>query len=182
MAMIRFAYPAEIEIDEEGYHIVSFPDLPGARTAGADRAEALVEAEDCVTSYLEHHMAEKREIPNPSRPARGQAVIAPDPVVALKAALHQAMAREGLKPAGLARRLGIDNRQATRLLDPRHSSSAERLTAALKAMGRQVAITVSAANGRSDESRVARSVKPRELTAYGPPRGKTSKGRRKAVV
>lgn len=142
MTSTQFAYPINIEIDEDGRHVVSFPDLAGAHTDGADRAEALEEAADCLTSVLVHHMLDKRPIPPASRAARGQVVVCPDPVTALKAALHQALTAGGLRIADLARRLGISHRQASRLLDPRHGSTAERLTEALKALGKDVAISV----------------------------------------
>ena len=45
---VRLAYPAELSTDRDGRVLVQFPDIPEALTDGADRAEALREAKDCL--------------------------------------------------------------------------------------------------------------------------------------
>ena len=41
MVQTIFTYPVILEPDEDGRPVVTFPDLPGAVTDGADEAEAL---------------------------------------------------------------------------------------------------------------------------------------------
>jgi antitoxin HicB len=52
MARTPYSYPARLEPDEEGRLVVHFPDLPEALTDGADAAEALAEASDCLSTAL----------------------------------------------------------------------------------------------------------------------------------
>ena len=44
----RLIWPADLQRQEDGSILVSFPDIPEALTEGATEAEALVEAQDCV--------------------------------------------------------------------------------------------------------------------------------------
>jgi antitoxin HicB len=141
MARTLFSYPARLEPDEDGRLVVHFPDLPEALTDGADEAEALSEATDCLSTALAARIAGDEEIPPPSR-LRGQHWVAPDPTMALKAALHSALRARGMTVADLARRLGIDHRQAARLLDPCAASKLTSLDAALSALGYGIAIEV----------------------------------------
>lgn len=55
--------PAE---DKPGAYCVDFPDLPGCNTFGDSLAEALSNAKECLTSYLEVSVKDKEEIPSPS--------------------------------------------------------------------------------------------------------------------
>jgi antitoxin HicB len=66
--------------------------------------------------------------------------VAPEPTIALKAALYSALRARGITAADLARRLGIDDRQAARLIDPRAASKLTSLDAALSALGYTIAI------------------------------------------
>ena len=56
-------------------------------------------------------------IPDPSPVRRNQYQIAPDPTVALKAALQKAMRERKATAADLSRMLEIDHKEARRLLD-----------------------------------------------------------------
>ena len=137
-----YSYPARLEPDEEGRLVVHFPDLPEALTDGADEAEALSEAADCLSTALAARISIDEEIPSPSRLRRGQYLISPDPTMALKAALHNALRARQMTVADLARRLDIDYRQAARLVDPRAASKLTSLEAALSALGYAIAIEV----------------------------------------
>jgi hypothetical protein len=78
MREIRYAYPARLRRGEDGRFVVSFPDLPEALTDGATLAEALMS-----------RIVDGEAIPAPSPRKAAQRLIAPDPTVALKAALHR---------------------------------------------------------------------------------------------
>jgi len=62
--------------------------------------------------------------------------------MALKAALYSALRARKMTIAELARRLGIDDRKAARLVDPRAGSKLTSLEAALSALGYAIAIEV----------------------------------------
>jgi antitoxin HicB len=116
--------------------------LPEALTDGADTAEALTEATDCLSEALAGRINRGEEIPLPSRLRRGQHWVAPDPTMTLKAALYGALRARKMTVADLARRLDVDDRKAARLIDPRAASGLASLEAALSALGYAVAIEV----------------------------------------
>jgi antitoxin HicB len=142
MTRTPYRYPARLEPDEEGRLVVYFPDLPEALTDGADEAEALTEASDCLSTALAARIVNDEDIPTPSRLRHGQYLVAPDATMALKAALYSALRDRKMTVADLAHRLGIYDRKAARLIDPRAASGLTSLEAALSALGYTIAIEV----------------------------------------
>jgi antitoxin HicB len=140
LATDRYGFPARLAPDEEGRLVVHFPDLPEALTDGADEAEALAEAADCLSEALAGRINRGEDIPPPSRLRRGRHWVAPEPTIALKAALYSALRMRRMTVADLARRLDIDARKAARLIDPRAASRLNDLEVALSALGYAIAI------------------------------------------
>jgi len=140
LATGRYGFPARLEPDEDGRLVVHFPDLPEALTDGADETEALAEAADCLSEALAGRINRGEDIPPPSRLRRGRHWVAPEPTIALKAALYSALRTRRMTVADLARRLDIDARKAARLIDPRAASRLNDLEVALSALGYAVAI------------------------------------------
>jgi antitoxin HicB len=140
LATGRYGFPARLQPDEEGRLVVHFPDLPEALTDGADEAEALAEAADCLSEALAGRINRGEDIPPPSRLRRGRHWVAPEPTIALKAALYSALRTRRMTVADLARRLDIDARKAARLIDPRAASRLNDLKVALSALGYAIAI------------------------------------------
>lgn len=131
---MRYAYPVVLTPDDDGRVVASFPDVPEALTDGEDEAEALAEAQDALVSALAGYVHEKRPIPRP-QPVRHRSVVLVPAHVAAKLALYQAMQRQEIRNVELARRLGVTETVARRLVDPDHASRIERLEAALTALG-----------------------------------------------
>jgi antitoxin HicB len=130
------AWPATLIADDQGRIQVRFPDFPEALTDGADDAEALAEAADCLAEAVAARIADDEDLPAPSRPRRGMHVVPLPPLLAYKAALFGAMRQGRISKSELARRLGIDEKDVRRLVDPRYrGSKVERLHAALMACG-----------------------------------------------
>ena len=142
MGIGRYGFPARLEPDEEGRLVVHFPDLPEALTDGADKAEALAEAADCLSEALAGRINLGEDIPPPRRLRRGLHWVAPDPTMALKAVLYSALRARKMSVADLAHRLGIDDRKAARLVDPRASGRLSSLESALSSLGYSIAIEV----------------------------------------
>jgi antitoxin HicB len=140
LATGRYGFPARLQPDEEGRLVVHFPDLPEALTDGADEAEALAEAADCLSEALAGRINRGEDIPPPSRLRRGRHWVAPEPTIALKAALYSALRTRRMTVADLARRLDIDARKAARLIDPRAASRLNDLEVALSALGYAIVI------------------------------------------
>jgi antitoxin HicB len=139
-----FRYPATLETDQEGRVLVRFPDLPEALTDGADLAEALAEAVDCLTEALASRIVDGEPIPPPmpALTAPDWRIISPSPTVALKAALYTALRHRDMTIADLAARLDVDWHQAARLIDPRRASKLTSLSAALGALGCEIQLSV----------------------------------------
>ena len=137
------AWPATLILDHEGRIQVRFPDFPEALTDGADEPEALAEAADCLAEAVAARIADHEDLPAPSPLRRGLHAIPLPPVLAYKAALFSAMRRDGLSKSELARRLGLDEKDVRRLIDPSYrGSKVERLHAALAACGIAAQITL----------------------------------------
>ena len=62
-----YNYPAEIECDEDGRYVVSFPDFGWGATDGATLEEALGEARDLLRELIATTMREGHGLPEPSR-------------------------------------------------------------------------------------------------------------------
>ena len=139
--MPTLAYPVTLETDSAGRVLVLFPDFPEAATDGADRAEALAEAPDCLQEAIAGRLARREPVPPPS-PARGRPTVVPGAIIAAKAALHTALRDAALTNTALADRLGVAEGEVRRLLDPRHASKIARLEAALGALGQRLEIAV----------------------------------------
>jgi antitoxin HicB len=142
MTRTPYSYPARLEPDEEGRFVVLFPDLPEALTDGADVAEALTEASDCLSTALAARIVNDEDIPPASRRRPGQYLVAPDAAMMLKTALYSALRARKITIAELARRLDVEDRKVARLIDPRAPSSLTSLETALSALGYAIAIEV----------------------------------------
>jgi antitoxin HicB len=140
--MFSFSYPAYFRPDSEGRPVVSFPDFPEAHTDGKDLREAIEEAIDCLGSAIAFRMAEKSEIPSPSRLKRGQRPIPVPLWIAGKLALYFAMRERGINKSELARRLGVRETVVRRMLNPDHATKSEKLQAALESLGKRIVLAV----------------------------------------
>ena len=134
-----YLYPVDVSIDEEGFHLVIFPDFPECATDGKTRAEALLEAADALEEAIAGRIFDKEDF-RVASPTQGRPVVAPGARIAAKAALYEAFRAAGISKAELARRLGVDKREVHRLLDPRHGSSLDRLDQAVRALDRRLVI------------------------------------------
>ena len=67
------------------------------------------------------------------------------PLLAAKTALYLAMREQGVNNTRLAKRMGCDEKEIRRLLDPRHGSKIERIDAALRQLDRRLHLQVTAA-------------------------------------
>jgi antitoxin HicB len=142
--MMRYAYPYELRPQPEGGFTVSFADVPEAITQGETEAEAAAMAEDALVTALSFYTDRAERLPSPS-PARGRPVAYVPPLVAAKLALHDAMLAAGISNVALARQLGTDEKTVRRLRNPLHQSRINQIDAALRLLGKRMAIVVEAA-------------------------------------
>lgn len=139
--MRDFSYPVLLTADEaDGGFVVSFPDLPEAITQGEGAADALAQAADALEEAVAGRLRRGDDIPAPSRPRHGQHTVPVPAQTAVKAALYLALREAGLSKVELAARLGCDEKEVRRLLDPRHPSKLPRLQAALAILGQRLVL------------------------------------------
>ena len=62
-----FNYPMEVERDEDGRFVVTFPDFGWGATDGATLEEALDEAKDLLRELIATTIREGQALPEPSR-------------------------------------------------------------------------------------------------------------------
>jgi len=139
----EYAYAVVLTPDHDaGGYVVTCPDLPEIVTQGEARADALEQAADAVEEAVAGRLRRGEEIPVPTAPVAGDEVVALRPVMAAKAALLQAMREVGVSQVGLASRLGCDEKEVRRLLDPHHPSKMPRLERALRMLGKTLVVRV----------------------------------------
>ena len=115
--------------------------VPEAATEGATREEAIANAGDALAVALLGRMADGEDVPAPDSAGDLTEYAAEiEPGAAAKLAFYIAFKSSGLRQAELARRLGKNEAEVRRLLDPHHVSKISSLGAAIKAMGRRLSV------------------------------------------
>jgi antitoxin HicB len=137
-----YAYRAVFEPGDESGLVVSFPDVPEAITQGEDRRDAIAQAEEALGLALLSYAQRGLPLPEGRAGARGLIEIAVAPDVAAKLAMLEAFAEAGVSKSELARRLGKDEKEVRRILDPFHPTKLGALIAALAALGRQLRVSM----------------------------------------
>lgn len=141
--MQRFTYPATLTPDaQDGGYIVTCRDIPEVVTQGESVEDALDAAEGALEAAIEMRIEDGMEIPVPSSKRRGEYLASLPVGTAMKAALYVSMREQNVSKADLARRLGLDEKEARRMLDPKHGTKVPALERALHALGKRVELVV----------------------------------------
>ena len=142
--MEPFRYAVRLEPAEEGGFVVTCRDLPQPVTQGEDLANALTEAADAMDEVFAAYMHGDLTLPAPSKKRKGEHVVSPPAETMVKAALYVAMKDAGISKVQLAKRLGVDEKEVRRLLDPQYGSKLPRIAQAVEALGRRLVIGLKA--------------------------------------
>jgi antitoxin HicB len=134
----RFA-PAE----EDGY-TVTFRDIPEAITQGDTLDEARAMAADALLTAMDFYFEDRRPVPAPSPRRKGEEVVGLPASVAAKVLLLNEMVRQQVKASELARRLDTSPQVVNRLIDLRHATKIDAIDAALRALGRELEVSIAA--------------------------------------
>ena len=78
--------------------------------------------------------------PAPTKAKRRERLVSPPAETVAKAALHVAMREAGISKVQLAKKLGVDEKEVRRLLDPHYGSKLPRIADAIDALGRRLVI------------------------------------------
>lgn len=138
--MDRFEYAVLLTPAEEGGFVVSCRDLPQIVTQGEDVASALKEASDAMDEVFAAYMKGGLEFPPPRKVERNEHFVSPPAETMAKAALYVAMKEAGISKVQLAKRLGVDEKEVRRLLDPHYGSKLPRISQAIELLGRRLVI------------------------------------------
>ena len=84
-----YSYPADVERDEDGRFVVTFPDFGWGATDGASPDEALTEARDLLRELIATTIREGKDLPEPSRASKRQLPVVPPMQIAMKAPLQE---------------------------------------------------------------------------------------------
>jgi antitoxin HicB len=144
--MKAYAYRAMFEPgDRRGNIVVTFPDVPEVVTQGRGEADARTMAEEALGLILLTYPERGMPLPKPRAKGRKLVEILVAPDVAAKLAVLESFASARISKSELARRLGKDEKEVRRILDPRHSTKLPALTAALRALGKRLVVGVAEA-------------------------------------
>ena len=141
--MRTFVYRARFERGEKrGVTVVSFPDVPEAITEGRGETDVMTQAQGLA---LLTHLARNLGLPKSRARGSGLVPIAVEPAIAAKLAFLDAFRQAGIGKSEFGRRIGKDEKEVRRLLDPKHATKLSTLTEALRVLGQQLIIGVEAA-------------------------------------
>lgn len=143
--MERFEYAVTLTPAEEGGFVVTCRDLPQLATQGEDVADALSEASDAMDEVFAAYMRGKLDFPTASKARRGEHRVAPPAETVAKAALYVAMKDAHVTNMQLAKKLGVDEKEVRRLLDPHYASKLPRIAQAVAMLGKRLVIGLEAA-------------------------------------
>jgi antitoxin HicB len=144
VVMQPFVYHARFEPGDERGIVVTFPDVPEAITEGDNEVEARDMAEKALALALLSYPMRGKPLPAPASQGGGLVPIIVAPEDAAKLAVLDAWRHAGVSKSVLARRLGKDEKEVRRILDPMHSTKLSVLEAALRALGRRLVISTEA--------------------------------------
>jgi len=151
-----FIYLARFERGEHHGIVVSFPDVPEAITQGDDEADAYTQAEEALGLALLTYPARGLPLPHARKRGAGLVPVAVDPEVAAKLAVIEAVRTAGISKSEFARRIGKDEKEARRILDPRHPTKLTTLAAALRKLGQRLVIAVEPITDRDQANVLSR--------------------------
>lgn len=141
--MQRFTYPIALTADTtDGGYVVACRDVPEVVTQGESIEDAITEAEGALEAAIEMRIEDGMDIPMPTTKRRGERLAGLPVGTAMKAALYMSMREQNVSKAELARRLGLDEKEARRMLDPKHGTKIPALEKALHALGKRIELVV----------------------------------------
>lgn len=140
--MQRFTYPVLLTADAGGGYVVTCRDIPEVVTQGETVENAVEEAEGALEAAIEMRVEDGLDIPAPTARKRGEYLACLPVNTAMKAALYVTMREQNISKSELARRLGLDEKEVRRMLDPGHGTKVPALERALHALGKRVELVV----------------------------------------
>lgn len=136
-----WTYPIEICPEAGEYHAYAST-LPEAVASGSTPEEALAEMREALSAAVRGRMKDGMDLPVPPGLGRWEErdhVTLPAHLAA-KASIYAAWKAADVSKSTLARRMGRDEAEVRRILDPDHGTKLDQLEEAAKALGGSLAI------------------------------------------
>jgi len=141
----KLDFVCQLEPNGEGGFIATFPDVADALTEGATREEAIENAADALEVALLGRMKDGDDIPVSRLRPKGGVAVHVSAQASAKLAFYTAFKESGLSQSSLARKIGKDEAEIRRMLDPYHATKLPALDEALHALGQRLVVSVRAA-------------------------------------
>jgi antitoxin HicB len=136
-------YPANCTPGDDGRYVVTFRDIPEAITQGDNEYEALEMAKDALVTAMDFYFEDRRPVPSPSEAQQGERLISLPLSIAAKVLLLNQMIKDQVRPADLARLMGIKPQEVNRLVDLNHTTKIDTVAQAMEAMGHSLSVVAS---------------------------------------
>tara|TARA_B100000780_G_C21033973_1_gene414671 strand:- start:193 stop:630 length:438 start_codon:yes stop_codon:yes gene_type:complete len=138
-----FIFPATLTLDEDdGGYIVSFRDVPEALTQGDTLEEAVRNASEALDEAFAGFIVDGGPLPKPSKIRRDDYAVSVPTQTVLKIFLRSSMKSSKLSNVALGKKLGVNEKEVRRIIDPKHNTAMGRLEKALNATGQQPVIAI----------------------------------------
>lgn len=140
--MSNYLYPATVESNNEGGFIAKFRDVPEAITEAWDLEELKNNARDALISAIDFYIEDRKAFPVGSTVKSGEITIELPASVVAKVLLLNTMVQANVRPIDLARKMKVKPQEVTRLTDIRHATKIDTIQKALRALGKELVITL----------------------------------------
>jgi antitoxin HicB len=137
--MPNWTYPVTINA-KDGDLAVSVRDLPEVVTSGDTREQALEFAADAIEVAVAVRMERDQELPEPSRVRKGEHPVSLPAQLAAKASVYAAWKKAKITKVEFARRLGRNEVEVRRILNPRYGTKLDQLEEAARALGGRLVV------------------------------------------
>lgn len=142
---MRLAYgvrirPASEWAEGETGFVATIRDFDRAATQGETIEEVTARAADLLYTLVEDAIERGLDLPAPSPLEEGETLVDVPFDIAAIASIYLAMRAQRISKVELARRMGKDEKEVRRLLDPSHGTRISTVRAALEALGQKVSI------------------------------------------
>lgn len=141
--MQAYGYPVRFEPNGEGGFVGAFRDVPEALTEvwpGEDKKSVAL---DALITAIDFYIEDQRKFPNPSKAQKGEEVVELPASVVSKILLLNLMVEQNVRPADLAKKMGVRPQQVTRILDLHHTTKIDTVSHALRALGKNLCLSLS---------------------------------------
>ena len=99
-------------------------------------------AHNALLTAMDFYFEDHRPVPMPSKPAKGQHTVKLPASVWVKVLLLNEVCTQNLRPIDIARLMGVRPQEVNRILDLHYATKVDTIEAALKAVGKELKISV----------------------------------------